>query len=482
MGITIIPHLTTALRDTIPTFLRVTGLRIFNITTNTDERWNGSAWVAVSSGGSFTPVPYQADPTDSDAGRQAWLIAFRNNMVTAGQMAQPPTYVVSGQVTGSVQNGISIELRDNGTNTLLETVVTNVSGNYAFTARVAGTYKVQPIFAGHYFTPSAPVIILSSNTTQNFVSAVGVESSEVSSTHVLAFSSGAARAMKKSPRALESGTFPNITAAAYGVLFTNGRWFVPVFSAGSIFVYEEVGGVFTLKATINTASMGIGNPYRVFVKSNGKMAVVGSSLVRFGTYNNATETFTASGAGAINFGVSMTDAVCGDGKIYLVSTFGGTPSRNLTIIDIGTEAITTQNVAAFAGSPLAHIGFGDGKLYVGTGTSGAVIDATTFVQVGSTIALGANQNGRTAFAQGRFWVAHGVNLRHILAADASTALTTFTSAPAPGSLHGAVADANFVYAADNSGTGRLFTVNPATAVEDGTALPILAGGIVYLKN
>lgn len=484
MGITIIPHLTTTQRDAIPAFIRVTGLRIFNITTNIDERWNGSAWVATSSGGSFTPMAYVAPPaTNSDADQQTWIQNFITQAIAAGVMAAPPTYVISGQVTGSIQNGISVELRDNGTNALLDTVTTNGSGNYTFPARVAGTYKVIPVLAGYVFTPTNAVIALSSNTTQNFTSAVDLGSAEVSPTHVLVMSSSAARAMKKTPRGMETDTFGNVAGNAfYGQLYYNSRYFLPGYTASRLYSYSESGGVFTIRMQLNTAdpSINVGNPYKAFVSSTGKIAIMGGSSIRFGTYNNVTETFTPGNL--VNIGVFMNDAVFLNDKIYIVSNWGGTPARNLTIIDMVAETVTTQNVAAFSGSNISNIGAGDGKLLVGTGSQSAVIDAATFAQTGSTITLGATQLGRTAFSSGRFWLTHGANLRWINSSNAATGLTTFTSSPAPGALHGVVADANFVYAADN-GNGRLYTVDSATAQENGSSVVAMGGtGIAYLKN
>ncbi len=453
------------------------GSVIENTTTGTVQwRKNASTWLDIGAapGASLIPVAYQANPT---------LASLRDAMVQFGGMSPQPTYVISGQVTGSIQNGITVELRDNGTNALLDSVTTNVTGNYTFAARVAGTYKVLPILNGYAFTPSAPVISLSANTTQNFVSAVDLGSAEVSPTHVLVTGSNSTvRAMKKSPRALEADAFGVLNGQAiYGQLYYNGRWFIPGYTSFRLFTMQEAGGVFTQKAAINTAdpAFNVGNPYRVFVNTGGKLAILGGTSIRFGTYDNVTDTFTPGNL--VNTGVFMTDAVFGNGKIYISSSFGGGPSRNLTIIDMATEIVTTQNVPAFAGSAITNIGYGSGKLLVGNGSSNAVIDAATFVQVGSTVILGTTQAGRTAFSQGRFWLAVGANLRWINASNAATGLTTFTSAPAPGALHGAVADANYVYAADN-GNGRLYTINPITATEDGVSVVAIAGGAAYLKN
>ena len=478
------PLLTTAERDALPASLRKVEARIYNTTTGQDEKWNGAAWVAVSSGGgSVTPLNYLAPPADNDTARQAFLVALQTDLIAKGLMTAPPSYVISGQVTGSIQNGISVELRDNGTNALLDTVTTNGSGNYTFPARVAGTYKVIPVLAGYVFTPTNAVIALSSNTTQNFTSAVDLGSAEVSPTHVLVMSSNAARAMKKTPRGMETDTFGNVAGNAfYGQLYYNSRYFLPGYTAFRLYSYSESGGVFTIRMQLNTAdpSINVGNPYKVFVSSAGKIAIMGGSSIRFGTYNNVTETFTPGNL--VNIGVFMNDAVFLNDKIYIVSNWGGTPARNLTIIDMVTETVTTQNVAAFSGSNISNIGAGDGKLLVGTGSQSAVIDAATFAQVGSTVVLGATQLGRTAFSSGRFWLTHGANLRWINASNAATGLATFTSSPAPGALHGVVADANFVYAADN-GNGRLYTVDSATAQENGSSVVAMGGtGIAYLKN
>lgn len=400
-------------------------------------------------------------------------------LVAAGIMLPEPTYVISGQITGDVDEGITVELRDNGTNTLLDTEVTDATGNYAFAARVAGTYKVVPVLAGYVFTPANAVIALSANTTQNFTSAVDLGSAEVSATHVLVTSSSAVRALKKTPRSMEADTFPHVNGNAfYGQLYYNNRWFLPGYNSFRLYSYTESAGAFTIRLQLNTAdpSINVGNPYKVFVSSTGKMAVLGGSSLRFGTYNNATETFTPGNL--VNYGVFLNDAVFGNDKIYIVSNFGS--ARNLTIIDMATEGVTTQNVAPFAGANITNVGFGASKLLLGNGTQSAVVDAATFAQTGSTVALGAGQLGRTAFSNGRFWLTHGANLRWIAASNAATGLTSFTSSPTPSSLYGAVADASYVYAVDNS-TGRIYTVDAATAAENGSSLVALSSA-AYLKN
>jgi hypothetical protein len=98
------------------------------------------------------------------------LKKLEDRIIVLEQSAGNPLFVISGQVTGAVQNAIAVELRDDASNTLLQTVTTNGTGNYAFSGRVAGTYKVIPVLAGYTFTPATPVIALSGATTQDFTS------------------------------------------------------------------------------------------------------------------------------------------------------------------------------------------------------------------------------------------------------------------------------------------------------------------------
>jgi hypothetical protein len=98
------------------------------------------------------------------------LKKLEDRIIVLEQSAGNPLFVISGQVTGAVQNAIAVELRDDASNTLLQTVTTNGTGNYAFSGRIAGTYKIIPVLNGYTFTPATPVIALSGATTQDFTS------------------------------------------------------------------------------------------------------------------------------------------------------------------------------------------------------------------------------------------------------------------------------------------------------------------------
>lgn len=49
----ITPEITTAVRDGILSIFRVRGLRIHNLDTGQDEKWNGSAWEPIAAGGAL---------------------------------------------------------------------------------------------------------------------------------------------------------------------------------------------------------------------------------------------------------------------------------------------------------------------------------------------------------------------------------------------------------------------------------------------
>jgi hypothetical protein len=72
---------------------------------------------------------------------------------------------ISGTVTGVIQQGVGICLYRNecGGNTLLETVITDSSGNYIFTSILKGDYTVKPFETGYIFSPANNSVTVSDN-------------------------------------------------------------------------------------------------------------------------------------------------------------------------------------------------------------------------------------------------------------------------------------------------------------------------------
>ena len=63
----------------------------------------------------------------------------------------PPTWSISGAVTGAVQAGVTITLSGAGS----ATTTTNASGNYTFSGRTDGNYTVTPSLTGYTFSPAS---------------------------------------------------------------------------------------------------------------------------------------------------------------------------------------------------------------------------------------------------------------------------------------------------------------------------------------
>jgi hypothetical protein len=90
-----------------------------------------------------------------------------------------PTFTISGTVTGPYVEGVTITMSGGAT----DTAVTNASGAYSFaTSRPAGSYTLTPSLAGYTYSPSAPVVVVSANTTQNFVASSAVASYSITGT------------------------------------------------------------------------------------------------------------------------------------------------------------------------------------------------------------------------------------------------------------------------------------------------------------
>ncbi len=433
------------------------------------------------SGGSITPLDYRAPANSGN------IVAEYNALIADMQakslMQGPPTYILSGQITGAVQNGITVERRDNGTNTLIDTVTTNATGNYSFPARVAGTYKITPILAGHYFTPANAVITLSANTTQNFVSAVSTSSAEVSNDFVLiSGGSNLVRFVDKSPFAVQPGSFSDWAGGtAYGQAFANGYWFIPRYQgSNNIRVHADGNG----NEFIALDATGVTNIFRVFVDGT-RLLAVGSNTARFFDYNYGNATLTPLGAGAVSLPGSFLDAVFMNGKAYIVHGAVTLPSRNMVIADFA--AATFSNVSIDSNAGITHIGAGNGLLCTSVGGTGVrkIINATSLATLASSTSIPSSQSGRTAFAANRFWATIGNQLRWFEydgAAAVNTGLATFAGGanPLPSGLFGCVADATTVFALDNSAS-RLFRVNAATAAEIAPSIVTPFSG-AYLKN
>lgn len=75
----------------------------------------------------------------------------------SGSGTTPTTFSISGVLSGSKLQGVTITLSGSGT----RTAITDTSGNYSFISLANGTYIVTPSHAGYTFTPSSTTVTIS---------------------------------------------------------------------------------------------------------------------------------------------------------------------------------------------------------------------------------------------------------------------------------------------------------------------------------
>jgi hypothetical protein len=407
-------------------------------------------------GGSLTPQPYQASPT---------LATLRDALVASGVMLPQPTYAVSGVISGSVDAGVNLALV--GSNTYNTT--SGAGGIFNFTGVVDGTYTLTPTISGHYFTPINRTVTVSGAdvTGQNFTAAVSSASRTTTATHVIVptSNSGRLRAVVKSSFTLDAATFINATAQGYTPCVEQNRIFVPnATGVGTVGVWDATSLAYVGSFTAVSGQ----NGFRAYF-SDGKMAIVTAGGIRFGTYNFATDVFT-SGTLLANE-VYPLDSDAANGNIYIASTLGGSPTRNITVVNIASETVTARQTVNVGSANLIAVQYGAGKLLCvpSGGVVQRIVDATTFVQFGSDVLLSTTDPNRMAFSQGHwFQTSGGTSVRWINASDATTGtITGFTGGA------GCVADDTYVYVADASGN-RIVRIDAATKTVFGTPVTGLA--------
>jgi hypothetical protein len=451
------------------------GSVIENTTTGTVQwRQTASKWLDIGlapSVGSFTPLAYVTPPaTNSDADQQTYILALQAQMITKGIMLPPPFYTISGQITGSVQSGITLELRENVSNILVGTVTTDAGGNYAFTPVPSGTYKVLPAISGHIFTPGTRSVTVSGGdvTAQNFSATLALSSQNTSPSFVFVpqniFGVASVRAVQKSPLTLNANTFPAVTSNAYMPIFQGARWFLPL-NDGRVLVYDET---WTLRATINPA---VGAVFRVHF-SGGKYCCIGTGGIRFGTYNQATDEWT-SGTLLSNEVYPSDNALSSGGNIYIVSSFGGSPNRNVTVLSMSSETVIDRRTV-FSGATLIRIAFGDGAIFVINNSGvGQVIDINTWTQRGSNCnGIGAD-NAAIAYSSGKFWVTRQLDNNVFMVNSTTAALSV---APFSGLFSvpsGCISDDNFIYVADQA-SNTLRVLNASDGILNGSVTGIVS--------
>jgi hypothetical protein len=268
------------------------------------------------------------------------------------------------------------------------------------------------------------------------------------------------KAGNKTTRVMD-GTTPFIGSRAWMPTYQGARWFIG-FSDADIRVIDESWAV---KSTITNAVHQAGTAYRIH-SYNGKFCIVGSTGIRFGTYNQTTDTWT-NGTLLANE-VPPLDSVIdtSNGRIYISSAFGGTIARNVTVLDITTETVIDRQTVA-GSSNLSQISVGSmGLLVVANDGTARLVDKTNFATIGGLLSF-PNIFGAIAYSNGKFWLTQQTNatLKSVDETNGSIVLAqSGVSAPS-----GCVSDANFVYMAEQT-ANKITVIDSLTGAINGSAI------------
>lgn len=143
---------------TLPFGTNVTALVAAFTTTGVSVKVGSSVQISGTTANDFTnPVVYTV--TAQDASTQGYTVT-----VTLA----PPTYSISGKVSGDIVSGVTITLSGNGSSF----TTTDSNGNYSFSGANNGNYTITPSMTGYAFNPtSINATVNNANLTgQNFTS------------------------------------------------------------------------------------------------------------------------------------------------------------------------------------------------------------------------------------------------------------------------------------------------------------------------
>ncbi len=268
------------------------------------------------------------------------------------------------------------------------------------------------------------------------------------------------RAANKGTRLLDANTFSGVTHRAYMPSYIGSRWFVGMVN-NNVLVYDES---WTLRATILSATHGAGIVFRIHY-FGGKFCFIGSGGTRFGTYNEGTDTWT-NGTFLSNEVYPLDSVIdTANGKMYISSSYSGSPFRNVSVLDMATETMLDRQTVA-GSSTIAQICVGNtGLLAVATDGTARLVDKGTFATIASPSF--PNIAGAIAYSQGKFWVTQQSNAT-LKSVDEVTG-TVATPQSGLQSPTGCVADADFVYMAEQGG-GKITVVDALTGALNGSAI------------
>ncbi|MDE2294136.1 MAG: carboxypeptidase regulatory-like domain-containing protein [Gammaproteobacteria bacterium] len=300
---------------------------------------SGQYTFANLAAGTYTVTPTLPGYTFSPA-NAAVTISNGNMSATTfvGTAAPPPTYTISGTVSGAVAGGVTITLSGAGT----ATTTTAANGSYTFSGLAAGNYTVTPSLTGYTFGPTSTAVTINSSdvTGTNFTSNTVVAASySISGTVSGAVASGVTITLSgagtgtTTTAANGTYTFSGLAAGNYTVTPSlSGYTFSPAATAVAISTANVAGKNFTASAVV-TPTYAISGAVSGAVASGVTITLSGAGTGTTTTAANGTYTFSGLAAG--NYTVTP-------------SLSGYTFSPTATAVAISTANVTGQNFTSSA--------------------------------------------------------------------------------------------------------------------------------------
>lgn len=321
--------------------------------------------------GSYTVTPtlagYTFTPSSSAVSVSGANVSSENFTATA----VAATYSISGTIAGTVTNGVTLTLAQNGTHT---GSTSSAGGAYSFTNIANGTYTVTPSLAGFTFSPaSASVTISGANQTVPAFTASAVPVTySISGTVTGAVTSGvtinltgAATASTTtasngtySVTGLANGTY-TVTPSATGYTFSPASASITI-SGGNI----TTGANFASAAVITTYSLSgtITGPYVAGIS----VALSGAAIATTTTNASGNYSFTGLAAGSYTVTPALT------GYTYTPSSNTATLPGTSTINFAGNSSIASATVSG----TITYAGSKAGPVYVTLMANGSVSGGT----------------------------------------------------------------------------------------------------------
>ncbi len=204
------PRMTTVQRDAIVS--PATGIQIYNTTTNTNDYFNGAAWISGSAGAQVTAA---TDPTFTNASNQAVSADWVRGVTT-------PTYGSAVLDTGTNVNLPPLADASTAVNVLNFTLPSAGTWDVTVQMRAAITSYTQDVYWCLCVYDNNNTLVPNSETFFNSTPAtVGIGLNSTGQTRVIVTTTGAA---SYSLRGYQPGGTANIYATSDGVGRTKATW------------------------------------------------------------------------------------------------------------------------------------------------------------------------------------------------------------------------------------------------------------------